>query len=56
MNLPFQSGGDATCWGAGITLAVFLGIGLLFALKSGLAALARWLARRGKEGLGIYED
>jgi hypothetical protein len=56
MNLPFQSVSDATCWGAGITLAVFLGIGLFFALKSGLAALARWLAKRGKEGLGMYED
>jgi hypothetical protein len=56
MNLPFQSVGDATCWGAGVTLAVFVGIGLLFALKSAIAALARWLAKRGKEGLGLYED
>ena len=56
VDLPFQSISDATCWGAGITLALFVGIGLFFALKGLLASLARWLARRGREGLGVYED
>jgi hypothetical protein len=56
MDQPFQNVSDAACWGVGATLAVFGGIGLLFALKAALAALARWLARRGKEGLGLYED
>lgn len=55
-DLPFQSVSDAACWGAGATLAVFIGIGLLFALKGGLASLVRWLIRRGREGLGLYED
>jgi hypothetical protein len=56
MNLPFQSISDAACWGAGATLFVFVGVGLIFALKGGLASLFRWLARRGREGLGVYED
>ena len=51
-----QSASDAACWGAGVTVAVFAGIGLFFALKGVLASLARWLAARGKEGLGMYED
>ena len=55
-NLPFQSVSDAACWGAGATLAVFVGIGLFFGLQGGLAALVRWLIRRGREGLGLYED
>lgn len=56
MNLPFQSVSDAACWGVGATAALFVGIGLLFALKSSLAALFRWLARRGRESIGIYDE
>jgi hypothetical protein len=56
LDLPFQSVSDAACKGAGITLALFLGIGLFFALKGGLASLARWLAQRGRESMGRYED
>jgi hypothetical protein len=56
MDLPFQNISGAACWGAGATLAVFVGIGLLFVLKGWLASLLRWLARRGREGLGMYED
>jgi hypothetical protein len=56
VDLPFQSVSDAVCRGAGITVAVFAGIGLFFVLKGVLASLLRWLARRGREGLGYYED
>ncbi len=56
MNLPFQNVSSAACWGAGATLAAFVGVGLVFALKGGLASLLRWLTRRGREGLGVYED
>ena len=49
LDLPFQSVGDAACWGAGATLAVFGGIGLLFALKGALAALARLISERRRE-------
>lgn len=56
VDLPFQGVSDAACWGAGATLAVFVGIGLLFALKGGVASVARWLAQRTKEGLGMYEE
>ena len=56
VDLPFQSVGDAACWGAGATLAFFVGLGLFFVLKGVLASLFRWLARRGREGLGVYED
>jgi hypothetical protein len=56
VDVPFQNVSDAACWGAGITVAVFVGIGLFFALKGALASVARWIARRGKEGLGMYED
>lgn len=56
MNLPFQNISDAVCWGARITIAVFVAIGLFFALKNWLASFLRWLARRGKESLGVYED
>ncbi|MGD2041448.1 MAG: hypothetical protein PVH11_11520 [Anaerolineae bacterium] len=55
-DLPFQSIGDATCWGAGATVAVFVGIGVFFVLKGVLASFFRWLTRRGREGLGMYED
>jgi hypothetical protein len=55
-NMPFQSISDAACWGAGATAAVFVGIGLVFALKGGLASAFRWFGRRGREGLGFYED
>jgi hypothetical protein len=33
-----------------------VGLGLFFAFKGALTSLARWLAQRGKEGLGLYED
>jgi hypothetical protein len=56
MNLPFQNVSDAACWGAGGTLALFVGIGLVFAFKGWLVSLYRWLARRGKESLGMYEE
>jgi len=56
VDLPFQNVSDAACWGAGATVAVFVGIGLFFILKGALASLARWIAQRGKEGLGMYED
>ncbi|MGD2206862.1 MAG: hypothetical protein PVH17_08795 [Anaerolineae bacterium] len=56
VNLPFQNVSEAACWGAVATTAVFVGIGLIFALKGGLAALAHWLARRGRESLGVYDD
>jgi hypothetical protein len=56
VNLPFQNVSDAACWGVGATAAAFLGIGLFFALKGGLASVLRWLARRGREGLGVYEE
>jgi hypothetical protein len=56
MNLPFQSVSDAACWGAAGTLALFVGIGLVFAFKGWLAAFFRWLTRRGKESLGMYEE
>lgn len=56
VDLPFGSISDAACWGTGATLAAFLALGLFFALKGGLASVARWFARRGKESLGLYED
>jgi len=51
LDLPFQNVSDAACWGAGATLAVFVGIGLVFALKGGLAALARLISER-RRGTG----
>jgi len=54
--MPFQSISGAACWGAGATLAVFVGIGLLFGLKGGLVSLVRGLVRRGRESMGVYED
>jgi hypothetical protein len=56
VNLPFQNVSSAACWGVGLTVAVFVGLGLFFALKGALASLARWLARRGKESLGLYDE
>jgi hypothetical protein len=56
LDLPFQNVSSAACWGVGATAAVFVGIGLFFALKSSLASLARWFVRRGRESLGGYED
>jgi cell division septation protein DedD len=56
VDLPFQNISDAACWGTQITLAVFVGLGLFFALKGWLAAFLRWLTRQGREGLGMYED
>lgn len=56
LDLPFQNVSDAVCWGAGATLALFVGIGLFFAFKGALVSLLRWLTRRGKESLGLYED
>jgi hypothetical protein len=56
LDLPFQSVSDAACWGAQITLAGFVGIGLFFLLKGWFASFLRWLHRRGREGMGVYED
>lgn len=56
MNLPFQNVGGAACWGVGVTTGLFVGVGLLFALKGSIVTLLRWLRRRGRESLGIYED
>jgi hypothetical protein len=56
MTAPFQNVSSAACWGAGATLAAFVAIGLFFALKGVLASLYRWLVRRGREGLGVYEE
>jgi hypothetical protein len=56
LNVPFQSVPSAACWGAGATLAAFVGIGLFFVLKGFLASAYRWVVRRGREGLGFYED
>jgi hypothetical protein len=56
MNLPFQNVSSAACWGTGLTVAVFVGLGLFFTLKGALASVARWLARRGKESLGLYDE
>lgn len=58
VDLPFgiQGFSDAGCWGAGVTLAAFAGIALFFALKGGLASVADWVVRRGRERLEIPED
>jgi hypothetical protein len=56
LDLPFQNVSDAACWGVGATVAVFGAIGLFFALKGGLASFVGWLARRGRESMGGYED
>ncbi len=53
MDLPFQSVGSAACWGAGGTLARFVGLGVLFALKEGIASLIRRITQRGQDSLGI---
>lgn len=55
VDLPFQSVSDAVCKGAGITLAAFAAIGLFFAFKGGLAALARWIAERRREVGGGWD-
>ncbi|MGD8399044.1 MAG: hypothetical protein PVG11_09325 [Anaerolineae bacterium] len=56
VDVPFGSVSDAVCWGAAGTIGLFVLVGLFFAFKSGLVSAARWLARRGREGLGVYED
>jgi hypothetical protein len=56
LNLPFQNVSGAACWGARVTFIAFAGIGLFFAFKAGLVSLLRGLHRRGREGLGIYDD
>jgi hypothetical protein len=56
INLPFQNISDAACWGTGITLALFVGLGLFFAFKGGLASAVKWLAKRGQESLGLHDD
>jgi hypothetical protein len=52
VDLPFQNISDAACWGAGITITVFGGLGLFFALKGGLAALFRRVSGRDRETMG----
>lgn len=56
VDVPFQNIGSAACWGAGGTLALFVAVGLFFGLKEGLVSLVRGIARRGREGFGVYED
>ena len=56
VDLPFQNVGDAGCWGAGATIAIFAGIGLFFAFKAGLVTLLQWFYRRSREAFGNYED
>jgi hypothetical protein len=55
LPLGIQGVSDAACKGAGVTLAVFVGIGLFFALKGGLASLVRGLVQRARESAGLYE-
>ncbi len=52
LDLPFGGVSEAACWGAGATIAVFVGIGLFFALKAIMASLARSLSQRRRETLG----
>jgi hypothetical protein len=56
LPLGISGVGDAVFWAGGGTLALFAGVGLLFALKGWLVSLARWLARRGQESRGVFED
>jgi cell division septation protein DedD len=49
MDLPFQSVGDAACWGVGATLVAFGSIGLFFAFKSGLVSLLRKVTRQNQD-------
>jgi hypothetical protein len=56
MDLPFQNVSSAACWGSGAALALFVGVGLFFALKEGLIRLYRGVVRRGREGFGVYEE
>jgi hypothetical protein len=56
MDLPFQNVSGAACWGARITILAFAAIGLFFAFKNGLVAVLRGLYRRGREGMGFYDD
>jgi hypothetical protein len=52
LDLPWQNVGDAACWGVGATAALFVGLGLFFAIKAGLASLARWIAERREAARG----
>jgi hypothetical protein len=56
MDVPFQNIGSAACWGGGGMLALFVAVGLFFGLKEVLVSLVRGIARRGREGFGVYED
>lgn len=54
-ELPFgiSSVGEAALWGGGLVLAVFVGVGVLFALKDTIAYLIRRLTGRGSEDAGV---
>jgi hypothetical protein len=53
VDLPFTNVSSAACWGAGGTMALFVGIGLFFALKEGIATLVRRVTQRDQDSLGI---
>lgn len=52
-NLPLgiSSISDAAIRGAGITLAAFVGVGLIFAFKGTLVSVIHWFRRRGQDVL-----
>lgn len=52
-NLPFRGVGDAAMWGVGLTLAAFVGAGVAFALKGGLASAIRWFRRGSDDDSGV---
>ncbi len=54
-ELPFgiSSMSDAACRGSIVTAGLFVGIGLVFALKGVIGALIRRLAGRGGEDMGV---
>jgi hypothetical protein len=55
-NLPFSSTSTAVCWGGGITLGLFVGVGLLFAFKGVLSGLANLVFRRGRRRRPTLDD
>jgi hypothetical protein len=55
-NLPFSNMSTAVCWGGGITLGLFLAVGLLFAFKGVLSGLADLVFRRRRRRRPALED
>jgi hypothetical protein len=55
-NLPFGSLSTAACWGGGITLGLFVVVGVLFALKATLAGLFDLIFRRRRRQRPVLED